>query len=127
MEPSTKEPHIFDPLPEESRRPVLPTERRKTVVFDAKWQPGESPKDYVVRLWNAFPCLRRKQVMTLGNWSAEWVKDQRPVWSSGEQAAAWFVLHVWNPENSYDLAWIGDLDRAERAVIAAWVADPTWA
>lgn len=104
-------------------------ERRAADEFNPQRIPGEAPAEYICRLWNALSCLRRKEVMTPANWSARAVAKALRPWSTGEQAAAQFVLSVWAP-SEFDQFHLVDavscLDGAERRIIAKWIMQPFW-
>ena len=78
-----------------------------------------------------FPCLEGKpgvrpwQADRLDGWAAENA-------TGAEQAAARFVLRVWNSRipwlsGRFDLLEaLGHWDEADRAAYARWAADPWW-
>lgn len=97
--------------------------------FVAKLQAGEGIRDYISRMWNALPCLRRKVEMTPQGWDARgWERKSRQ-WSEGERQAVLFVLLVWNPFHwkKFNLVdAVAVLGRAEREVMARWVRTPAY-
>jgi DNA primase len=101
-----------------------PAER---IATNTNW----SKEDQICSLIAQFPCLARLRIQA-ADWDAEDFEVRSLKFSSGEIAAAQFVLAVWNPTTKwkcgrFDLVEAASrFDEAHRQVICKWLQKPWW-